>query len=416
MSPEPTTLRDAEWFKRPETRRLFQALNTDGHSARAVGGVVRNSLLGQPVHDVDIATTSTPEETIALAERAGLKAVPTGLAHGTVTVVVDHTPFEVTTLRTDVEADGRHARVAFTSDWAADARRRDFTMNALYCDADGIVHDPLGGYKDVMARRVRFIGDASDRIREDYLRILRFFRFSAEYAEGELDSAGLAACRTLRAGLDRLSRERVRAELLRLLASQYAPRVVRAIATDFLTRLLPAPPDVDLFGRMAALEAALGLTPDAVRRLGALSGAHPGCALPLKDALRLSSGEFERLARLALPDPALNAAAPEPEAKAFIYRHGAGAFVDGVLLAAARKHDGAAGLRTRLALPERWQTPEFPVRGSDVVALGLPAGPQVGHVLAALEEWWIEADFPGDGATVTAQLARLVAAARAAST
>lgn len=412
---QPPSLRGADWLQRDETRRLFAAMTASGHAARAVGGAVRNSLLGTLVHDVDIATTATPDETLALAKRAGLRAIPTGLVHGTVTVVVDHTPYEVTTLRTDVETDGRHARVAFTRDWAADARRRDFTINALYCDAEGTIHDPLGGYPDLVARRVRFIGVAEDRIREDYLRILRFFRFSAEYAEGNLDAAGLAACRALRAGLDELSRERVRAELLRLLAAPHAPRVVRTIAAEFLARVLPDTPDVDLLGRVAALETALQLAPDPVRRLGALSGAHPGCALPLKEALRLSSNEFERLARLALPDPALQASAPEAEAKAFIYRHGTEPFVDGLILATARERHSDTGLATRLALPDRWSAPTLPVRGSDVVELGVAAGPSVGHVLAAFEEWWIAAEFPDDASLIAKRLATLVSEAKASS-
>ncbi len=301
---KPPSLRDADWLNRPETRELFAALNDGGHTARAVGGAVRNTLLGTPVHDVDIATTSPPDVTASLAAKAGLRSIPTGIDHGTVTVVVRHTPFEVTTLRTDVETFGRHARVAYTDDWAADARRRDFTINALYCDADGVILDPLDGYADLVARRVRFIGKAEERIREDYLRILRFFRFSAEYAGGVIDGDGLKACRASSHGLDQLSRERIRAELLRLVVSPHVTAVVPVIASDFLTRVFPDAPDVRLLERVVTIEHTLNRQADPILRLGALSGAKPGGALPLRDALRLSAREFERLARLSMPDPA----------------------------------------------------------------------------------------------------------------
>jgi poly(A) polymerase len=201
----PPSLKDAEWLKRPETKRVFAALSADGVETRAVGGAVRNTLLGLPVTEIDLATTALPEQVMALARKAGLKAIPTGIEHGTVTVVVDGAPFEVTTLRRDVETYGRHATVAFTEDWEEDARRRDFTLNALYAGSDGTVFDPLGGYADLVAGRVRFIGEAEARIKEDYLRILRFFRFNAYYGKGPLDPEGLQASVRLRAGLDQLS-------------------------------------------------------------------------------------------------------------------------------------------------------------------------------------------------------------------
>ncbi len=255
---------------------MLGALEAGGAQARIVGGAVRNALLGEPVRDIDIATTAEPVDVVRLAVAAGLKAVPTGLEHGTVTVIVHRTPFEVTTLRRDVETFGRHARVAFTTDWGEDARRRDFTINALYCDAAGTVHDPLGGYGDIAGRRVGFIGDAHERIREDYLRILRFFRFCAEYAQGAPDAAGLAAAIELRSGLDQLSGERIRAELLRLLA---APRAVETAVVmeeaGILDHALDArlPRSVDVLGRVAEIEAALGRDGDPVLRLGALAGA-----------------------------------------------------------------------------------------------------------------------------------------------
>lgn len=403
------SLQNAAWLQAAETRAVFAALNAEGHIARAVGGAVRNALLGTPVHDVDMATTAPPQDTVRLAERAGLGAIPTGIKHGTVTVISGHQPYEVTTLRMDVETFGRHATVAYTVDWAADARRRDFTINALYCDADGTLHDPLGGYGDVLARRVRFIGEAADRIREDYLRILRFFRFSAEYGEGRLDATGLKACREARDGLLQLSRERVRAELLRLLAAPFADVVVPVISSEFLDPLLPNATDTALLQRLIAIEAALGRAPDAVLRLGALTAARPGMALPLKDALRLSAHEFERLARLGLPDAGLLPEAPEQAAQAFIYRHGAQAFVDGALLAWARSDHDARNptLAERVGLPERWQPPVLPVRGADVIELGVAPGPRVGEVLSAIEDWWIAAGFPVDEHEISRRLAAL---------
>lgn len=407
------SLGGAAWLQKPETKAVFAALNKAGYVARAVGGAVRNALLDVPVHDVDLATTSPPDVTIQLAERAGLKAIPTGIDHGTVTIVADHVPFEVTTLRRDMETDGRHARIAFTDDWIADASRRDFTLNALYCDEDGTLHDPLGlGLDDLNARRVRFIGQAEERIREDYLRILRFFRFSAEYAHGELDADGLAACHRLRDGISKLSRERVRAELLRLLLAPHATDVLGQIA-DFLPLVLPFSHDISLFARLADLERSLGRTPDAILRLGALTGARPGQATQIQEALRLSSRELEQLARLSMPDPALESTASKKEAKAFIYRHGTDAYVDGTLISWARSEVPAtdAAYLSRIHLSEHWKAPNLPIRGSDVTDLGVPPGPRIGQIMAAFEDWWIANDFPDDPAQLAGQLGQLVKSA-----
>jgi poly(A) polymerase len=403
------SLAGAEWLVRPETRAVLMAIEAGGHAARVVGGAVRNALLGEPVKDMDIATTAVPGEVVRLVEAAGLKAVPTGIEHGTVTVIANHIPFEVTTLRKDIETFGRHARVTFTTDWGEDARRRDFTMNALYCSAGGVIHDPLGGLSDLVQRRVRFIGSPQDRIREDYLRILRFFRFTAEYGKGDPDEAGLEASIALRDGLEQLSGERIRTELLRLLGAPRAAAAARAMAAaGILDRVLPVRADVDLLVRLASIEHALGRNADPLLRLGALAALGPGSALELRERLKLSSHEFERLARLAMPDRAFDPAVPEREAKAFLYRHGAEAFSDGALLAWARSGDAAGNRRRRkrLALPSRWRPPALPVRGSDVVALGVRQGPAVGHVVRAFEDWWIAADFPSDAAVLAAALQR----------
>ena len=394
-SPNPPRISHADWLDRPETQAVLRALNTPEHKTRAVGGAVRNALMGQPISDIDLATTAAPDAVMAMARAAGLKALPTGLRHGTVTVVANHVPFEVTTLREDVETDGRRATVAFTADWAADARRRDFTINALYCDADGTVFDPLGGYGDIVARRVRFIGDADARIAEDYLRILRFFRFNAEYASRALDHIGLAACvRGLR-GLARISAERKRAELLKLLA---APRAYAAIDAMFahglLVSVLGAVPRLGALRRLIDIEAGLTLNPDPVRRLGVLALHVEEDAPRLAHRLRLSSVECTKIEAMAAPGPVITAAMPERTAKVALYHAGLDTWRDRVLAAWACAPADSAGLwRALYELPERWPVPEFPLMGADIVASGVPAGPRVGQIMRALEQAWIESGF-----------------------
>ncbi|MFN3625272.1 MAG: CCA tRNA nucleotidyltransferase [Hyphomicrobium sp.] len=402
------SLAQADWLNWPQTRAVFRALRADGAEARAVGGAVRNALMGTPVKDVDIATTALPEDVVQLARRAGLHAVPTGFEHGTVTLVADKMPFEVTTLRRDIETFGRHARVTFTTDWREDAMRRDFTMNALYCDAEGRVHDPLGGYGDLKAKRVRFIGDAHQRIREDYLRILRFFRFLAQYGDPAVpDPEGLEAARTEKGGLKQLSGERIRAELMLLLA---APGAVSALATmdaaDLIEPLLDVPGDVRLVKRLTEVERALDRAPDPVLRLAAL-GADD--AARLKDRLRLSLVETGRIADSARRDAAFDPKSDEAVARAFIYRHGPEAFVDGALLDWARSGEDARdqARARRVGLAERWKAPKLPVRGADVMALGVPAGPPVGRIVAAFEDWWIGAGFPMEEAQAREKLKEL---------
>jgi poly(A) polymerase len=410
-APAPPRLDNASWLTRAETRAVFAALAARGIAARAVGGAVRNALLGRPVTDIDMATPARPEEVMAAARAAGLVAIPTGAAHGTVTIVANRVPYEVTTLREDVETDGRRATVAFTDDWAADARRRDFTINALYCSAAGEVFDPLGAYPDLAQRRVRFIGEAAARIREDYLRILRFFRLTADYGEGPPDAESLAACVAERAGLGQLSAERVRQEMVRLLVAARGPELVHAmLGYGLITFVLPAAPRPAILDRLAALEAALGFVPDAILRLAALAVEVPEDADRLRDRLRLSNEEHARLARAPSHSPDLGPNAPERVAKACLYAEGEAGYRERVLIAWARSADPPAseGWRTRLALPERWQPPRLPLGGADVMALGLPAGPRVGELLRALETWWIAGDFTADEASLRAKLAEMV--------
>ncbi len=394
-SSAPPSIKDAEWLKRPETGRVFAALTASGAETRAVGGAVRDTLLELPVTEIDLATTAVPDQVMTLARKAGLKAVPTGIEHGTVTVIADGVPFEVTTLRRDVETFGRHATIAFTEDWEEDARRRDFTLNALYAGSDGRVFDPLGGYADLVAGRVRFIGNAEARIKEDYLRILRFFRFNAYYGKGPFDPEGLQAAVRLRSGLDQLSAERVAAELRRLLV---APQAMRAIDALFDYGLLPgllgSVPRLERFTRLVAVEETLGIVPNAMVRLAALAIFVHEDAVKLAARLRLSNAEQAVLA-LGATNPAGSRLPDDGAAKRALYRLGPDAFGVHVLITWA--DSGAPpddqGWREALSLAGRWQALAFPLRGSDIMPLGDIDGPEIGAILRRLEAEWIEAGF-----------------------
>jgi poly(A) polymerase len=389
------SLKDVGWLRRRETRRVFEALDAPGVETRAVGGAVRDTLLGLPVREVDFATTAKPDRVMALARKAGLKVIPTGIVHGTVTVVADGASFEVTTLRRDVETFGRHATVAFTEDWEEDARRRDFTLNALYAGRDGTVFDPLGGYEDVVAGRVRFIGDAEARIKEDYLRILRFFRFNAYYGKGDYDAEGLAASVRLRDGLEQLSAERIKAELWRLLVAPGAATAIDALFDyGLLTGILGSAPRLERFKRLSEIEGAQGLAPGTARRLAALAVFVQEDAPRLAAHFRLSNAEQAVLALGAIGPDALSLP-DENAAKRLLYRHGAAAFEDSVLLAWASS--GAAAdvtdWRAALALPGHWQAPDFPLRGADLVEACAFQGPEIGEMLRQLEAEWIDGGF-----------------------
>jgi poly(A) polymerase len=408
-------LADAEWLVRGETRAVFAALAAAGFTTRVVGGAVRNALLGRPVVDIDMATTARPEAIVAAAKAAGLGTVPSGIEHGTVTLLVNRLAYEVTTLREDVETHGRRARVAFTDDWAADARRRDFTINALYCGADGEVLDPLGGYADLAARRVRFIGAAGERIGEDYLRILRFFRFTAEYAQGPPDAEGLAACVAGRAGLGQLSAERVRQEVFRLLVAPRGPELVGwMLAYGLIVSVLGLAPRPTMLARIAEIERALAFEPDAIVRLAALGVEVGEDADQLRERLRLSNEEHARLVDAANPLPEVGPSAGEAAAKAWLFRAGENAYRQRVLLAWARsgKPASSAAWRERALLPARWRAPRFPLGGEDVLALGVPAGPRVGAILRALEDWWIAGAFAADECALRERLQALACGPR----
>jgi len=395
----------AVWPHAGALKLLLGVLDRDGEEARVVGGAVRNALLDMPVHEVDVATTALPEEVVRRVKAEGFKPVPTGIEHGTVTVVVHGHPFEVTTLRQDVETYGRHAKVAFGRDWRADAERRDFTINALSADADGTVYDYVGGLDDLAERRVRFIGDPHRRIAEDYLRILRFFRFHAAYGPGgHPDAEGLAACIAGRAGLDQLSRERVRMEVMKLVVAPHAvPTLIAMGDGGLLLRVLGGVSYLASFENLAKSEAAAGLTPDPVRRLGALGVAVAEDAERLWQRLRLFNAEHVRLASMAEGWRRISAHLGEPAACALLYRLGPEQFTDHVLLGWARAPESAhdAAWLALAGLPQRWTAPVFPLKAADFMKRGIEKGPALGAVLRAAETAWIAAGFPGDAAALT---------------
>ncbi len=401
MSTTPT-LADAPWLTSGPAVRVLALLNADGEEARVVGGAVRNTLLGLATGDIDIATTALPEEVIRRAAAARIKSVPTGIAHGTVTLVIDGHPIEVTTLRQDVETFGRKATVAFGRDWRLDAERRDFTINGLSVDAAGEVYDYVGGLADIAERRVRFIGDPDRRIAEDYLRILRFFRFSAAYGEGDLDRDGYLACIRGRAGLSHLSAERIGMEMRKLLVAKNALGAVVAMRdAGLLLPILIGVAYPATLAAMIAIEQARGLAPDAMLRLGALAVAVTEDARRLGARLRLTNAEIRMLDSMGHRWWRL-AGMDEATAQKRLYRLGEARFRDRVMLAWARAGQGAdAGYWSNLlALPERWPVPSFPLKAADFTARGFTEGPALGHVLSLAEDAWLAAGFPSDPAAL----------------
>ncbi len=403
----------ADLLRRPDVAALFAALDGRGEALRIVGGAVRNALIGAPDGDIDCATTMEPQETTRRAQAAGFRVVPTGIEHGTVTVLVDGRPFEVTTLRQDVETDGRRAVVRFGRDFERDAERRDFTINALSLDAQGVVHDPVGGLADLAERRVRFIGDAGKRVEEDYLRILRFFRFHAQYGHGAPDPAGLHACIVHRNGLDRLSRERIRAEMEKLLSAPAAVAVLADMtAAGILQRILAGLAEPGRLDRLARADHAPA---DWVWRLAALAVLAPGDDLRLRDRLRLSNAEADAAAAFGAVAAALKSPATALSPADLLrlgYRHGRDAVVAALLALRGEPRpvlaaDGAA-LAADLAAGRR-AIPGRPFAGRDMAQRGVPPGPAMGRAVAAAEAAWLAAGLPDDPDV----LARLLDAAAA---
>jgi poly(A) polymerase len=401
-------LKNQSWIGAKATAKLTAALAAGGIDFRFVGGAVRDGLLDRPVSDIDLATPSRPEAVMQAIENAGLKVVATGLRHGTVTAVIDRRHFEITTLRRDVETDGRHAVVAFTDDWREDAARRDFTMNALYADRNGAITDYFGGEADALAGRVRFIGAAEDRIREDALRILRLFRFHAHYGQGALDPDGLLAATKLADMIDRLSGERVRGEIFKTLrASDPAPVWQAMIDAGVMRHVIPEAARVAALSGMAELERVLRLPPDPLRRLAALTGApSTGLAAALKTRLRLSNRDADHFAGFAGQSLRLARVADGAFGQAF-YGAEPALVRDAAMLSAVERGTPDPSVLSRLVVfLGTWKEPQFPLGGADLQEAGVKPGPQMGRFLAELEAWWVAEDFAPDRAACLAELAR----------
>jgi poly(A) polymerase len=378
------SLARAKWLQEPRLQQVMAAIAAAGGEARVAGGAVRNALMGEEVSEIDLASTLRPDAMVAAFRAKGMGVHPTGIGHGTVTVVQHGAVFEITTLRHDVETDGRRAVVAYTDDWAADAHRRDFTMNALYASAAGKIHDFTDGYADILRRRVRFVGSPSARIKEDYLRILRFFRFHARYGNGAPDAFGLGACKQLKSGLKALSAERLRQEMLKLLVAPGAVATLKVMTrVGILRQILPHTEDWRVISRLPA---------DGILRLFALAK-DPA---DLKERLRLSNAEAARIEALHVaPDvsPQLTA----KEQRRLLYQIGAQAWSDAAHLSFAKSRvKPDAGWVRLMALPKKWTPPAFPVKGRDLLEAGFVSGPELGAMLQHLEDWWIASDFkPG---------------------
>ncbi|MFA7263921.1 MAG: CCA tRNA nucleotidyltransferase [Caulobacter sp.] len=384
------------------TRAVMEALEARGYAgcARFVGGCVRNTLLGQPIDDVDIATTLTPDQVTEALATAGIKSVPTGVDHGTVTAVSEGRPYEITTLRRDVSTDGRRAVVAFTQNWEEDAVRRDFRLNALYADREGRVFDPTGeGVADAKAGRIVFVGDAMTRIREDYLRILRFFRFHAWYGKSDADPAALAACKALKGMLSGRAAERTQKELLKLLAAPDPRAALRLMAaTSVLSAVLPQVKALARFENLVAIESEHFFDIDPELRLASLLPDDPKVAQDTAERLRLSNALKDRLVAAAGREPRIVSWMSPRETRRTVYRLGGRAFADRVRLAWAASDRPATASQWRALIPlaETWTPPAFPLTGEDVVNAGVPRGPLVGQVLREIEDWWIDLDFIDD--------------------
>ncbi|UCI09334.1 CCA tRNA nucleotidyltransferase [Mesorhizobium sp. B1-1-8] len=412
----------ADWLGEKHLQKLLAALKEGGEEARVAGGAVRNALIGQPVADIDIAATTVPEESIRRAEKAGFKTVPTGIEHGTITAIAGGKAYEVTTLRADIETDGRRAKVIFGRDWKLDAQRRDFTINALYSEADGTVVDLVGGIADIEARRLRFIGDAEARIREDYLRILRFFRFFAWYGDGRPDADGLKACARLKDGLAQLSAERVWSELKKLLSASDPSRALLWMRqAGVLTAVLPESEKwgIDAIHGLVRAEKDLGWAADPLLRLEAVVPPDAARMKGLADRLRFSTGEGGRLRHWALTAPP-DSKTTETELAKKLYFGDRNGFLDRLRLALAAARTRAVednqamveagGFSRLLNVTRKWERPVFPVKGADLTKLGASPGPKVGATLKNLEKEWVESGFVLDRGALLERAAKALEA------
>lgn len=393
------SLEGADLLNNPAFMMIADAFAKAGEEIRLVGGPVRDALLFEPVTDLDCATPAKPDHIIEIAQNAGLKAIPTGIAHGTITLIAADTPVEVTTLRRDTQTDGRHAQVEFSNDWSEDAARRDFTMNALYVDQSGKVFDPVGGYPDLVAGKVRFVGDPDSRIKEDYLRVLRYFRFFARFGEGRPDAQTLKAIVRNRDRLSILSAERVWAEIKRLLAAKDPSRSLLWMRTaGVLTKILPETEKwgIDALPRTIRCGALYSWPIDPMVRLMSILPPNQGTLLELSERLKISKAEKDRLLGWAKA-PDIGPQEPFCEVAQKLYWHGKDAILDRLYLKAAQllenEDDQFADCLSLIEQSIEWQRPEFPMSGKDLIAMGAQPGPQLGEKLKKLEEEWVKRGF-----------------------
>jgi poly(A) polymerase len=404
------TLGQLHWMTAPATAAVFDALEAAGgpDCARFVGGCVRNALVGRPIDDIDIATRLTPEQVTAALQAAGIRALPTGIEHGTVTAVSNHLPHEITTLRRDVSTDGRRATVAFTDDWHEDAERRDFTLNALYARRDGGIFDPTGhGVADTRAGRIVFVGEPEQRLREDHLRNLRFFRFYAWFGKGAPDPAAVAACAALKDSVDNLAAERISKELLKLLAAEDPRAAVRLMAeTGVLDVVLKLPADLGRFDALCGIEGDQLFENDPVLRLAALLPNDQVAAARLAERLRLSNPDRDRIVAALSPTPVLKSWMSPREIRREVYRGGQGTFRDRAKLAWSAAPRTATTMQWRglIALADGWSPPSLPLTGEEVMNAGVPKGPLVGQVIREVEDWWVDNDFLEDKLSIIEKL------------
>ncbi len=392
----PEKIDNAPWLTAPPLQTIFSILNDKEEQARVVGGAVRNHLFNRPIHDIDIAVKLPPEEVVKRAQKAGLKTIPTGIKHGTVTLICQAQSFEVTTLRRDIETDGRHAKVKFGTSWQEDAARRDFTINALYLSADGHLHDPLGtGWQDCSAKHVRFIGEPTARIKEDHLRILRYYRFAAHYQQGPLDQAAISATIQQRAGLAHLSKERIHSEVIKLLSAEHlGPVISQLYQNGLLLQILGTAPNITLLEKLTAIEANLNLDPDPTVRLGMLAAYHEGDVKRLAKRLALSNHEQATLALCLSAKPFDRWTTHQPDEhthKVHHYQMGREAYLTAFIASWARSGHAPSSknLHRLYQTAGKWPELKFPITGKDLLAKGVQPGPKLGQALSDLERHWL---------------------------
>ena len=403
------TIEQQPWMTAQATTQVVAALTAQGQNVRFVGGCVRDAILGRVIKDIDLATPDPPETVSELLKVAGISAIPTGIAHGTITAVADHQHFEITTLRRDAVTFGRHAQVEYVDDWRIDAERRDLTINAIYCNPDGKLYDPTGGRADLAAGRIRFVGDPEVRIREDYLRILRFFRFLAWYGRSTRDDAAVQSCARLAPEMSVLAGERVASELLGMLAApDPVPVFELMIRHEILAALTPELRDVDRLRALCGFDRAVGLV-DPLRRFSSLIAGNAETVTTIGDRLNLSNQQRRRLLNATRTDDLVSVNMDRKAARAALYRLGNETFADLALLAFADQGGDITWNTQRakklLAYAGSWLVSPMPISGQDLLALGFPEGPDLGRLLTALDTWWVENDFAPDR---NAMLARAV--------